>query len=63
MTEPPDEAHVERRANLLPEELDAGSDDPEAQARAILEESVERTDHPEETGRESTQTLDDKHRP
>ena len=31
------------RAELLPEEKRAGSDDPEAQAEAILEESEERT--------------------
>ncbi len=43
-----DEARVEGRSDLLPEEAAAGSDDPEAQARAILEESDERTDHPED---------------
>ena len=47
---------IERRAELLPEERVAGSDDPEEQAEAILEESDERTEHPEETRRESTQT-------
>ena len=31
-----------RAAELLPEELAAGSDDPDAQARAILEDSDER---------------------
>lgn len=31
----------------LPEEKVAGSDDPEAQSEAILEESEERTLHPE----------------
>ncbi len=56
MTEPADEARVERRADLLPEEAAAGSADPEEQARAILEESDERTEHPEETRRESHQT-------
>ena len=36
---------VETRADgLLPEEQRAGSDDPEAQARAILAESDQRTD-------------------
>ena len=33
---------VESRAHLLPEEAAAGSDDPERQAEAILEESAER---------------------
>jgi deazaflavin-dependent oxidoreductase (nitroreductase family) len=39
----PDDQQVARRAELLPEEKQAGSDDPEAQAEAILEESEERT--------------------
>jgi len=34
--------HVATRAELLPEELAVGSDDPQAQAKAILEESEER---------------------
>lgn len=58
MSEIPDEERVERRAELLPEELAVGSDDPDAQARAILEESDERTAHPEQTRRRSTQTPD-----
>lgn len=58
MTEPVENARVEVRADLLPEEVAAGSDDPGEQARAILEESDERTEHPEETRRESTQTHD-----
>jgi hypothetical protein len=59
MTEPVDEARVERRASdLLPEEQAAGSDNPEEQAAAILAESDERTEHPEETRQESTQTPD-----
>jgi hypothetical protein len=58
MTTGPDEERVERRAELLPEERAAGSDDAEAQARAILEESDDRTEHPEETRHESTQTPD-----
>ncbi|MDQ1373036.1 MAG: hypothetical protein QOJ09_374 [Actinomycetota bacterium] len=37
---------VESRAELLPEEERAGSDDPEAQAGAILEESDARSEHP-----------------
>jgi hypothetical protein len=56
VTESSDEARIERRADLLPEEQTAGSDDAEAQAEAILEESDERTDHPEETRHESHQT-------
>lgn len=58
MTEPVENARVESRADLLPEEVAAGSDNPGEQARAILEESDERTEHPEETRRESTQTPD-----
>lgn len=53
-----DDANVGSRAELLPEEQAAGSDDPQAQARAILAESQERTDQPESTRRESTQTPD-----
>jgi len=37
-----DEEQVSSRAELLPEEQAAGSDDPEGQAEAILEESDER---------------------
>jgi len=37
----------ERAAGLLPEEEAAGSDDPRAQAEAILAESDERQEHPE----------------
>jgi hypothetical protein len=58
MTDPTEESRVEARAGLLPEEALVGSDDPEAQARIILEDSDERTEHPEETKRESTQTPD-----
>ena len=42
-----EERHVQSRAELLPEELAAGSDDPQAQAEAILAESLERTEHPD----------------
>ena len=56
MSELPEEQAFEQRAHLLPEEVAAGSDDPEAQAEAILEESQERTLHPEETRHDSTQT-------
>lgn len=58
MSEMPDEEAVEARAHLLPEEIAAGSDDPEAQAEVILEESQERTLHPEATRHESAQTPD-----
>jgi len=58
MSETPDEARVESRAELLPEEETAGSEDPTAQAEAILEESDERTDDPERTRHEYTQTPD-----
>jgi hypothetical protein len=52
-----DDERIRSRAELLPEEVAAGgSDDPEAQAAAILEESDERTDDPEGTRAESTQT-------
>lgn len=40
---------IAERAHLLPEEETAGSDDPEDQAEAILAESEDRTEHPEET--------------
>jgi hypothetical protein len=39
-----DDERIASRAELLPEEELAGSDDPEAQAAAILAESDERTD-------------------
>jgi len=59
MTEQPDPERVRQRAHeLQPEELAVGSDDPEAQAEAILADSDERTEHPEETKRRSHQTPD-----
>lgn len=57
--EPADERTDERiaeRAELLPEEVEAGSDDPDAQAEAILEDSDERVDDPDGTRRDSSQT-------
>ena len=39
----PDDERVVSRSELLPEEKAAGSDDPEAQAEAILAESDERS--------------------
>lgn len=47
-----------RAAGLLPEEREAGSDDPQAQADAILADSDERTADPERTRHESSQTPD-----
>ena len=51
-TVPPDDddtqaRHVASRANLLPEEEAVGSEDPQEQAKLILEESEERTEHPD----------------
>jgi WS/DGAT/MGAT family acyltransferase len=64
MTDPEAEAldhaereRVERRAeDLLPEEEAAGSEDPHAQAEAILADSDERTQDPEGTGEADTPT-------
>jgi len=56
LPEPADDERVESRAQLLPEEEVAGSDDPTAQAAAILADSDERTERREETMRESHQT-------
>ena len=61
MSQGPAEDRVRARAELLPEEQAAGSDDPELQARAILAESDERTEHSERTRHESTQTPDELH--
>jgi hypothetical protein len=41
-----DAQRVKERAHLLPEEETAGSDDPEAQAAAVLADSEERTEVP-----------------
>ena len=65
MTSPAEEERdadrVQQRASeLLPEEVAAGSDVPLEQAEAILAESDDRTQNPERTQRESSQTLDDK---
>ena len=58
--EKPDEKRVQSRADSLrTEEIEAGSDDPEAQAEAILEESETRTLHPvAEEHRTSADTVD-----
>jgi hypothetical protein len=64
MTETPeDDARIASRAELLPEEETAGSEDPTHQAEEILRDSDERTAHPEETGAESTQTSTPAERP
>ncbi len=52
----PDAERVAARAELLPEERSAGSDDPQAQAEVILEDSDRRTADPETTAVESSQT-------
>lgn len=56
MTESAD--HRAEQRPLLPEEEAAGSADPQAQAEVILADSDERTEHPEQTKRASTQTPD-----
>ena len=59
MSEPGTDHEAERiseRAHLLPEELAVGSAAPDLQAEAILAESEERTEHPDETRAASTQT-------
>ncbi|GAA1534601.1 hypothetical protein [Nocardioides humi] len=53
---PRDDERIAERAELLPEEQEAGSEDPESQAEAILEESDERVEDPEGTRHDSTQT-------
>ncbi|MGI5244668.1 hypothetical protein [Dactylosporangium sp. CA-139066] len=42
-----DEERVHDRARLLPEERAAGSDDPEAQAEAVLQDSDDREEYRE----------------
>ena len=63
MTDIPDEDHVKARAELLPEEAAAGSEDPQRQAEVILEESQERTEDPAGTGAASAQTSTPDERP
>ena len=58
-----DEADVTSRAELLPEEQAAGSDDAEAQAEGILADSEERTVHPERAREDSVQTAPPQKRP
>ncbi|SER29084.1 hypothetical protein [Microlunatus flavus] len=52
------DARVEERALLLPEEIAAGSDDPEAQAAAILADSDLREEQPGRTQQDSPQSPD-----
>ena len=58
MTEHPEDERIESRARLTPEEAAAGSDDARRQAEIILEDSDERTAHPEQTKNASSQTPD-----
>jgi len=58
VTETPDEERIDSRSRLTPEEAAVGSADPHRQAEIILEDSEERTAHPEETKRTSSQTPD-----
>lgn len=58
MTDSAEEHRVAGRAHLLPEEIAAGSADPEAQAEAILADSDDRTEDPDRTQQESTQSPD-----
>jgi hypothetical protein len=54
----PDAHDVHTRAHQLPEEVAAGgAADPELSAELILDDSLERTEHPEKTGAESSQTI------
>ena len=58
MVEHPDESRVDARSHLGPEELAVGSDDPHRQAEIILEDSDARTEDPEGTKHDSSQTPD-----
>lgn len=53
-----DADRVAKRAKLLPEERAAESDDPEAQAAAVLADSDERTEDPQGTRGKYSQTPD-----
>ena len=46
-TPDPEQRHLDERAELLPEEQAAGSADPRAQAAVVLQESEDRTEHPD----------------
>ena len=56
----PDDGRVTERADeLLPEEQAAGSDDPKAQAEAILQESDERQDSREPVEERTSEDVTD----
>lgn len=57
-TSPAHDRVEKRAADLLPEERATGSDDPIQQAEALLEDSDERTEHPERGAETSTQVAD-----
>ncbi|MEO9139685.1 MAG: hypothetical protein ABI345_11520 [Jatrophihabitans sp.] len=52
MTDEPVDDRIENRAQLLPEELAVGSDDPRREAEIILEDSDARTAQVEQTRRD-----------
>jgi hypothetical protein len=58
-----DDERIASRAELLDEEMTAGSDDPDAQAAAILAESDARVEDPEGTRESSVQTFDAEDKP
>ena len=51
-----DEERAASRAGSVPEETEAGADDPKRQAEAVLADSDERLEDPSGTRNESTQT-------
>ena len=51
-----DEERAAHRADSVPEETEAGADDPKQQAEAVLADSDERLEDPPGTRNESTQT-------
>ncbi|CAN5764539.1 hypothetical protein BH24ACT3_BH24ACT3_01590 [soil metagenome] len=57
--EDPDERVASRAASPSPEEERTGSDDPDAQAEALLDESDERTLHREPSGADVEQRSSD----
>ena len=63
MSETPEQRVTNRADELWPEEEHAGSEDRQAQAEQILAESDERTEDPEGTGAESSQTSPPDERP
>ncbi|WP_300390788.1 hypothetical protein [uncultured Nocardioides sp.] len=51
-----DEERAAHRADSVPEESEAGADDPKKQAEAVLADSDKRLEDPSGTRNESTQT-------